>query len=166
MKLLTPCLIVGCPNTSENPDTGLCASHSHELRKMERDQEKAKRKRTMQIKKHHEKVFSTASKPIPKISEKQAKALREYSPKAKKFLQDNPVCQINAPECTYVATETHHMKGRGFGYADEFARINDIPLLLDDRFWKSSCGSCHRYATDNSGFALENGHSILRTAKL
>lgn len=150
MKLLTQCLIDQCQNTCENPDTGLCASHAHELRKMERDELKAKEKRE-KLKRKAIKVFSTAKKPLPKISEKMAAALREYTPKKKKFLEDNPICKVcfSSP-----SIDCHHMAGR-----------NTIELLLDETKWLPVCDPCHKFITENSKFAIENGYSILRTAK-
>lgn len=151
MKQLTTCLIVGCQSTCENEDLGLCATHAHELRKMERDKEKAHKKRLRLIEKNHVRIFSTAKKPIPKISEKMAAALREYGPKKKKFLEDNPLCRVC---CTERSVDVHHMQGR-----------NTIELLLDETKWLPVCDPCHKFITENSKFAIENGYSLLRSVK-
>lgn len=147
--MTTLCIIPGCQGQVENNELELCATHNHELRKMEREKEKAQRKRLSQLQKRHEKVFSTAKKPILKISEKMAEALREYRPKKEKFLQENQLCGVCGSE---RSTECHHKQGR-----------DTIELLLDETKWLPVCRPCHTFITANSKFAIENGYSLLRS---
>lgn len=71
-------------------------------------------------------------------SKKRAKQERSYSVDRKEFLSrpENKFCFI--PGCGKHATTIEHRKGR-VGYADDWARENNIPLLLDKRFWAACC---------------------------
>lgn len=81
----------------------------------------------------------------------------------KGWLICNPYCQIEVKGiCTEQATEVHHSAGR-IGYYDEWARQNNISLLLDIRFFKSGCSTCHRYAEDHPDESIKLGYSIRRT---
>lgn len=46
---------------------------------------------------------------------------------------------------------------------DEWARENDVPALLDVRFWLPVCDEGHRYYTEHSAEAIEKGYSLKRT---
>ena len=59
------------------------------------------------------------------------------------------------------ATDIHHMQGRE-GYADEWARENEMPLLLDERFWLPVSREGHLKITADSKWASENGFTFLR----
>lgn len=85
-----------------------------------------------------EKVEKKKAKPIKKHSVKRKADEREYSFNRKEFLNlpENKKCFVDG--CNRNANTIEHLKGRK-GYADDFARLNDIPLLLDDRFWKPCC---------------------------
>jgi hypothetical protein len=52
---------------------------------------------------------------------------KEYTPKARAFVKDNPICEIKSPECQIEAVCVHHLKGKA-----------SIELLLDDRLNISS----------------------------
>jgi hypothetical protein len=84
---------------------------------------------------------------IAPVKKSRAKQNRQYKPLADKFKLDNPNCQIKHDGCTIETTDVHHTRGRRG------------KLLLDMRWWKASCRSCHRWATDNSKEAKEKGAS-------
>jgi hypothetical protein len=54
------------------------------------------------------------------------------------------------------------MAGRGTYFYDEHAAELEIPLTLDERFWKPLCINAHAYVTEHSKWACENGYSFLR----
>lgn len=134
------CIIDGCTHRQENEDTGLCASHNRAMRKAE----------NIKIK--------TKPKQIAKVSGKLAAALKVYSKKAEVWLRDKR-CAVWPSE---KATEVHHKMGR-VGYADEWARQHDIPLLIDERYWLPVSREGHVKITKQSKWAIERGFSILRT---
>src|SRR5687768_15372187 len=70
------------------------------------------------------------AKPINKISASHSRALTVYNSKRKIWIKGKR-CAVFPDR---PATQVHHMQGR-VGYADEWARENNIPLLLDERFW-------------------------------
>ena len=100
---------------------------------------------------------------IKQISKKQAKKIKEYSPIALKYKIENPICNIQIEGvCTFNTTDVHHIRGK-VGFADQWAIDNNIPLLIDVRFFNSTCRGCHSYVEDNVAEAIENGHSQHRT---
>lgn len=78
-------------------------------------------------------------KPINKVSKKRKVENLQYSSDRLIFLQkpENQICFIDG--CNKPSTTIEHRKGRK-GYADKWAKDNNIPLLLDQRFW---AGCCH-----------------------
>ena len=80
-------------------------------------------------------------RPIRKESTKQAALNRKYSQQRRRYLEkpDNHFCVICRDQnVSRRANTVEHRKGRK-GYADDYARDNDIPLLLDERFWLPVC---------------------------
>ncbi len=77
-------------------------------------------------------------KAINRLSKKRQKQSRDYTVKRKIFLAmpQNRICFIAG--CGKIATTIEHKKGRS-GFADKHARDNNIPLLLDERFWAGCC---------------------------
>lgn len=77
-------------------------------------------------------------KPIRAVSTKRAKENKIYSQKRKEFLSlpENQVCFIE--NCYNEADTIEHTMGRK-GYADQWAKDNNISLFLDERFWKPCC---------------------------
>lgn len=72
-----------------------------------------------------------------KVSDKRKVLNEVYSSLRIKILsQAKFKCFIDG--CTRVATTLEHRKGRK-GYADDFARENDIPLLIDERYLAPCC---------------------------
>lgn len=78
------------------------------------------------------------SNKINPLSKKRAKQNRVYSKERKIFLSkpENSICFVSG--CGKRANTIEHQKGRK-GFADDYARNNNIPLLLDQRFWKPCC---------------------------
>src|SRR5688572_3010395 len=141
--MLINCKIDGCTNPVENRDIGLCATHAHQARKAERTQAKE--------------PFKT---PIKKVSEKMAKAIAEYSKIKKEWIKGKR-CAV-FPE--KPAIDVHHKKGR-VGFADQWARLNNIPLLIDTRFWLPVSREGHTEIENRKGWALKMGYSLPRNEK-
>jgi hypothetical protein len=100
-------------------------------------------------------------KPINKVSAKRKDENKMYSPLRLQFLHFNKVCPI-----TGGATEdVHHKMGR-IGFADDFAREENIPLLLDERFWLAVSREGHRKIEENPEWAYEQGYSIKRNTNV
>ncbi len=74
---------------------------------------------------------------IPKVSEKR-KALNPLyaSVRIEVLVEANFKCFIDG--CINVANTCEHTMGRK-GFADQWARDNDIPLLIDKRYLKACC---------------------------
>lgn len=85
---------------------------------------------------------------IRRVSNKQAKRLREYNKIRDKFMEENPVCMF--PDCEREATDLHHSRGR----------IGDN--LLDPSTFKSLCREHHHYIEVNPDVAKELGLSQSR----
>lgn len=77
-------------------------------------------------------------KPIRKVSKRRQKDSKTYKDDRLEFLSlpENQICFISG--CRKKANTIEHRKGR-LGYADDWARENNIPLLLDVRFWAGCC---------------------------
>jgi hypothetical protein len=75
---------------------------------------------------------------------------REYSKLRRKFLTDNSICRAKISKCTVVATDVHHMRGRGIYH-------------LDVDTWLPVCRNCHTWIENNPVDAKELGFSISRT---
>ena len=97
--------------------------------------------------------------PIRKVSEKQEKLNKEYSILRKEFLSlpENQICPITKQ----LTTDVHHKKGRK-GFADDWARENNIPLITDVRFFLAVSRIGHDKIENNPEWAYENGFSIRR----
>lgn len=101
-------------------------------------------------------------KPIPKKSKKKQVEDLQYSVLRIEFLgkPENKICPIYG----LPTTDIHHKKGR-IGFADQWARDNNISLTLDTRFWVALSRKGHDYVEDNPEWAKENGYSLSRLAK-
>lgn len=86
---------------------------------------------------------------IRPFSKKRQKLNREYSTLRKRFLEERPLCEAKLEGCTGVATDVHHVEGRGNN-------------LLNVEKMKAVCRNCHRLITDNSKMAIEKGLSKSR----
>lgn len=91
-------------------------------------------------------------KPIRKVSEKQEKLNKEYSKLRVEFLSlpENQICPITKTS----TTDVHHKKGRK-GFADEWARENNIPLIIDVRFFMAVSREGHDKIHNNPIWAKE-----------
>ena len=101
-------------------------------------------------------------KPIPKKTKKKTVEDLQYRVKRIEFLgkPENKKCPITGQQ----TTDVHHKKGR-VGFADQWARDNNISLTLDTRFWVALSRDGHRYVEDNPEWAKENGYSLSRHTK-
>jgi len=134
----------GCDRPIENHDTGLCATHGAILRKQQRNKLKEKKKRI----------------PIAKVSFKMKKELAIYTAIKGPWIK-NKRCAVYPH---YKATDIHHMMGK-VGFADKWARENNIPLLIDKRFWLPVSRIAHNKITDDTQWAIKNGYSLPRAEK-
>lgn len=98
--------------------------------------------------------------PIAKVSEKMGKQLGKYAAEKAKFIRGKK-CALTIPHECEGALTVHHMAGR-VGYYDEWARENEIPLLVDVRFFLAVCLNGHTYIENNKKWACENGYTFLR----
>ena len=89
------------------------------------------------------------SKPNP-VSKKLAKMKTVYNHLRKDYLEEHEYCEARLPECTFIATEIHHQKGK-IG--------ND---LNDPAYFKAVCRSCHNWIENNPAEAKELGLSVSR----
>ena len=85
--------------------------------------------------------------PIKKVSKKRQIENAKYSVLRIEFLGKNEVCFIAG--CNKKANSVEHIMGRK-GFADEYARQNNISLYLDVRFWKPCCLECNLELENNS----------------
>lgn len=98
--------------------------------------------------KNKDKVKPTP-KSIPKVSVKRKIENPQYTIKRLQFLAqpENLRCFIEG--CNKRADTIEHTMGRK-GYADDWARENNISLFLDVRFWKPCCNDHNLELETNS----------------
>lgn len=77
-------------------------------------------------------------------------------------LLENKYCAVYP---TQLANQIHHKKGK-IGYADDWARQNNIPLLIDTRYFLAVNFDGHRKIEENPNWAKEMGFSIDRLEKI
>lgn len=94
------------------------------------------------------------SAPIAKVSEKQGKLLKHYAKIRQKFLL-NKWCAYHGKPC--LPTDIHHAMGR-VGFADD----QEIPLLVDVRYFVPVCREAHRWIEEHPKEAKEQGYSESR----
>jgi hypothetical protein len=119
--------------------SGMCASCAAAIRKAER----------MKAPEH--------GNPIEKVSVNMKGKLGKYAGKKARWIKGKK-CAVYPSQ---PATEIHHMMGR-VGFADEWARENDMPLMLDERFWLPVSHEAHVKITNDSKWAWENQYSFKR----
>lgn len=97
---------------------------------------------------------------IPKVSKKQKTALAEYFKVRADFMNglDSIICPVYPNK---TVTDVHHKKGKE-GFADEWAKENNIPLLIDVRYFLAVSRSGHQKIEENPIWAKEHGFSIDR----
>ncbi|WP_060868532.1 hypothetical protein [Chryseobacterium indologenes] len=100
-----------------------------------------------------------ARKPIPRVSKKRAVEDAKYTAAKIQYMSkvENKICPVTGQ----ITTDVHHKKGR-VGFADQWARINNISLLLDTRFWLAVSRDGHRQIEENPSWAKEMGYSLNR----
>lgn len=99
------------------------------------------------------------SNPIANFSKKRIIQNLQYNSDIIIFLAkpENTICPIKG----IPTTDVHHKKGR-IGFADDWARDNKIPLLLDQRFWVALSREGHKFVEEHPDWAKENGFSLNR----
>lgn len=106
--------------------------------------------------KNHQHYRPDYKRPVIKqYSDKREAVNQEYYALREVFLKENPLCQINCPECVqgpHPATVVHHMKKRGSN-------------LLVVSTWKASCRVANLYVEKFPKWALDNGHIYERHVK-
>lgn len=100
---------------------------------------------------------------IPKQSEKRKKLNKPYETIKIEVLSEAKFrCFIDG--CNNVATTMEHLMGRK-GYADEWARENDIPLLIDKRYLRACCVTCNGELETNPKLAKKYQYSKISGIK-
>jgi hypothetical protein len=87
--------------------------------------------------------------PVKGRPKKTQEADQEYAALRKQFLSQYPWCRLRLPGCKGMATDVHHMQGRGGCYLDVSA-------------WKPACRYCHAWCTENPAAAIAIGSSLPR----
>lgn len=115
----------------------------------------------IKYKPHSQKIKKT--KPINKVSAKQYSLNKQYSKLRIEFLllPENQICPITGKQ----TTDVHHKKGRK-GFADQWAKDNNIPLIIDVRFFIALSREGHDFVENNPNWAYENEYSIRRNQNL
>lgn len=112
-----------------------------------------KKNEKTKVKKHYQ---------IPKMSAKQKVLMAKYYKIRADFLNALPdkVCPVFPDK---LVSDVHHKKGRSpTSYADDWARENNIPLLLDIRFFLAVSRSGHEKIEKNPIWAKKMGFSVDR----
>ena len=101
-------------------------------------------------------------KSIKTVSDKRKVEDAEYRILREEFLSrpENKICPITG----WPTNEIHH-KRKCRGFADEWARLNNISLYLDTRFWLAVSREGHMWIEDNPTEAYELGYSIKNNQK-
>ncbi|SIR25087.1 hypothetical protein [Chryseobacterium indoltheticum] len=115
-----------CPPGTENYLTAKRCEHHYKIHRALVNAEKNKDK------------LQKPKKAIPKVSAKRKIENPQYTIKRLQFLAqpENLRCFIEG--CNKRADTVEHTMGRK-GFADQWARDNNISLYLDVRFWKPCC---------------------------
>lgn len=97
------------------------------------------------------------NKKIKPVSQTGIQRSLDYKKAREEFMETHDVCQVNLPGCLVPypvedksVLECHHMAGRLGSY------------LTDKDYFLCVCNSCHRWITDHSKEAIENGWSVSR----
>jgi hypothetical protein len=138
------CSIPECPNIPER--NGTCSSHNRSARKAESDALKVKKKQ----------------KPIKHMSNKLANYYKRYVDIRDEWIKGKMCVVFPA----LPAIEPHHAHGRSYNeFYDDWAVYNDIPLLLDTRFWKPVSRAGHIQIEGSPEWAYKMGFSESRLSK-
>lgn len=99
-------------------------------------------------------------KPIKKIGAKHQKLLSQYTKIRRTFLSqpENQYCPVTGLK----VTEIHHMMGK-VGFADDWAREFNVPLLIDERYFLAVHRLGHNKIESEPAWAKKMGYSVQRT---
>lgn len=78
------------------------------------------------------KPFSKPRIPIKAIGNIRRADRNLYKYKRRKYLEAKPLCKAKLLNCTKIASDIHHTKGRGI-------------YFLDETTWISVCRNCHHW---------------------
>ena len=103
-------------------------------------------------------------KPIAKFSKKRQIENLQYQVLRIEFLSkiENGICFID--NCNKTAYTIEHTMGRK-GFADDYARDNNISLYLDIRFWKPCCNAHNLELENNSELSNKYQYSKISGKK-
>lgn len=75
---------------------------------------------------------------VKPISDKRLAEMKIYAVERKEYLAlpENKICKVDG--CNRIANSIEHRAGRR-GYADQWAKDNNISLYIDKRFWMPVC---------------------------
>jgi hypothetical protein len=136
LEQIYACRIDGCENRVENPDTMLCATHGHTMRRAAKDALKVK-----------------VVKPIKKVSVKMAKQLQDYSVQRRQYLAVHTECEVRlAPDCDGDSCEIHHSAKRG-------ANLLNIDTFV------ATCRPCHVFIETKVSAEERRDKGLLRTVE-
>lgn len=135
---------------------GKCASCNRLLRKLEKAEHKRK-EQELKIRQRQQQARKQSKPAIKKVSGKMAALLAQYTAKRRVWIKGK-ICAVLMDR---PATDVHHKMGR-VGYADDWAREHDVPLLLDERFWLPVSREGHTWVETHPAEAKENGFSLNR----
>lgn len=96
-------------------------------------------------------LYST--KTIKAVSTRQQRLNAAYSAQRLVYLKNHRICEAALTNCTFEATDIHHMKGRS-------------EYLLDEKFFLPVCRSCHSFIEENPAYAKSKGLSLDRLTKV
>lgn len=92
-------------------------------------------------------------KGIANFSKKRVKKNREYKKIVQKKIEENPVCEIKSPVCTYWAEGLNHKQKRS------------PKNLIEEKNLENSCNACNGYCETHPVWAKEHGHFISKFQK-
>lgn len=98
---------------------------------------------------NHRFLNEKKQKRIKQFSTKREIVNKEYIKNRTVYLQANPLCGARLLDCTLVATDVHHKKGRGV-------------FFLEQNTWLPVCRSCHQWIEIHPKEAKELGFSSSR----
>lgn len=104
-------------------------------------------------------------KKIKPVSDKRAARLKEYYAKRDLYLAE-PENKFCACGCKAQADTVEHTRGREHDvFWDDYARENNLPLLLDHRWWKPFNSVCNQKLERDAAFSHQHQLSKLHNGK-
>lgn len=111
-----------------------------------------------QYKRTDKKITVKKKNRIPFFSEKKLNELATYRPVRDEYMKEHQYCEVH--DCNKRSTNLHHKKGR-IGFADSWAKINNIKLLWDIRYFMACCETCHpQRIHENPDWARKNKYLL------